>query len=385
MSILRRIWRVAWRLAICALLLFWICHTIFLNEARTAWQRDQLDWEQLEPSQQRRIAWRIGPGELWTTITRVHAGWLAASIALVGSVILVGVIRWRLVLRAHGLPLSFSRTLAISLVGHFFNSFLLGSTGGDLLKAYYAARQTHHKKTEAVVTVFADRLMGLFSMLLFAAVMLAVNLHLVQRHRALAVAGLLVLLMLLACGLLLALSFWGGLSRPWPRARIWLRNLPKGELLERSLDACRLLGQRPGMLVRTIGLSMLLNTLCVFQILALVRGMQLDVPVSVLFVIVPVVICISALPITPSGLGLRENLFVLLLAHPMVRVPATEALSLSLLAYAGSVVWSLLGGWVYLGMRDRHEFDNINNDGPDEQQEYPANSNPAREGANRSV
>jgi hypothetical protein len=44
----------------------------------------------------------------------------------------------------------------ISLVAHFFNSFLLGSTGGDLMKAYYAARETHHKKTEAVMTVFAD-------------------------------------------------------------------------------------------------------------------------------------------------------------------------------------------------------------------------------------
>jgi glycosyltransferase 2 family protein len=356
-NLARRIWRVSWRLVICAVLLFWIFQTIFLNEARSAWERESHNWEELAPSEQRRLAWSLGPTELWRTLTRIDPGWLALSVGLMGCTIFVGMVRWRLVLHAHGLPLSIGRATTISLVAHFFNSFLLGSTGGDLLKAYYAARLTHHKKTEAVVTVFADRLIGLFSMLLFATIMLGVNLNLIQRHRPLTLAGLLVGLMLLTCGMLLALSFWGGLSRPWPRARAWLRNLPKGELLERSLEACRVLGQKPRLLIRMMGLSMVLNTLCVLQVLALARGMDLEIPVLVLFVVVPVVICIAALPITPSGLGLRENLFVLLLAHPVLQVPATEALSLSLLAYAGSVSWSLVGGVVYLSLRDRRQLD----------------------------
>jgi glycosyltransferase 2 family protein len=357
LNLVRRIWPISWRLVICGLLLFWIFHAIFLNEARAAWERQGRDWEQLVPSQQWRLAWTLGPTGLWAALTRVQPGWMALSIVLVGTIVFVGVLRWRLLLRAHGLLLPFSRASAISLVAHFFNSFLLGSTGGDLLKAYYAARHTHHKKTEAVVTVFADRLIGLFSMLLFAAVMFLVNLSLVARHRPLAFAGSLVFFMLLACGFLLVLSLWGGLSRPWPRARAWLRNLPKGDLLERSLEACRVLGQKPGLLLRMMGLSMVLNTLCVLQVLALVRGMNLDVPLIVLFLVVPVVICISALPITPSGLGLRENLFVLLLAHPILQVPATEALSLSLLTYAGSLSWSLVGGLVYLNLRDCQHLD----------------------------
>jgi glycosyltransferase 2 family protein len=356
-NLARRIWRVSWRLVICAVLLFWIFHTIFLNEARSSWERQGHHWEQLHRSEQRRLIWTHGPQELWRTITRVHPGWLGLSIGLMGSTIFVGMLRWRLVLHAHGLPLSVPRASTISLVAHFFNSFLLGSTGGDVLKAFYAARLTHQKKTEAVVTVFADRLIGLFSMLLFATIMLGANADLVRRHQPLALAGLLIGIMLLTCGLFLALSLWGGLSRPWPRARAWLRDLPKGELLERSLLACRVLGQQPRLLLRMMGLSMILNTLCVLQLLALVRGMDLEVPLLVLLVVVPVVICISALPITPSGLGLRENLFVLLLAHPILQVPATEALSLSLLAYAGSVSWSLIGGLVYLNLRDRRHLD----------------------------
>ena len=114
---------------------------------------------------------------------------LALSLGLMGATIVLGVFRWRMVLRVHGLDLSVGRAAEISFVAHFFNSFLLGSTGGDLLKAYYAARETHHKKTEAVVTVIVDRLLGLFAMLLFACLMMPPNLALLRAHKRLAALG----------------------------------------------------------------------------------------------------------------------------------------------------------------------------------------------------
>jgi hypothetical protein len=68
---------------------------------------------------------------------------------------------------------------------------------------------------------------------------------------------------------------------------------------------------------------------------------------------------VSALPITPSGLGVRENLYVLMLAVPEINVSATRALSLSLLAYAGSLFWSLIGGVVYVSLKERHHLDEV--------------------------
>jgi glycosyltransferase 2 family protein len=353
---LQRIWRVAWRFMVCGLLLVWIFHSIFLSEAQSAAQRQGQDWSQLTAAQQRQAAWAVGPTELWKTLTLVNPGWLALSLVCMGLTLVLGVIRWRSVLRVAGLPLPFSRTLEISLVAHFFNSFLLGSTGGDLFKAYYAAQETHHQKTEAVVAVVADRLIGLFAMLLFASLMIIGHLGLLARHQPLMAASLLIGGMLMACGALIALSFWGGLSNAWPKARTWLRSLPKGELLERTLNACRIFGRERRVLGGALGLSMLLNVACVLQFMALARGLDLELSPSRLFLVVPVVICIAALPITPSGLGLRENLFVVLLAHSSIGVSATDALSLSLLAFAGSLAWSLLGGLVYLTFRQRHHL-----------------------------
>lgn len=132
-----------------------------------------------------------------------------------------------------------------------------------------------------------------------------------------------------------------------------------GERLEQSLDACRHYGRVPGFLPRTIGLSMVLNAACVGQIMALAAGLGMQIPARALFVIVPMIICLAALPITPSGLGVRENLYVWTLAVPEIGVPAKEALSLSLLAYAGSLAWSMVGGVVYATFKDRHHLQEV--------------------------
>ena len=359
MSAVRKILGVAWRPAVCALLMVWILHAIFLNEGRLSWQREGQSWDALARPEQWHVAWSRGPRELWQTLTLVEPEALLLSILFMGLTILIGVIRWRMVLRVHGLHLSFGRATEISLVAHFFNSFLLGSTGGDLLKAYYAARETHHKKTEAVVTVFVDRLVGLFAMLSFAGLMMLPNLQLLFSHPRLAAVAWFILAMLLGCGLMVGASFWGGVSWTLPRARQWVRRLPKGELLERSLDACREFGRDRGFLFRAMTLSMAANAVCVFQILALAWGLKLAISPVALFVIVPIIICISALPVTPSGLGVRENLYVLMLAVPEINVPATQALSLSLLAYAGSLFWSATGGVVYLTLKRRHQLDEV--------------------------
>lgn len=344
---------VAWRLGIGAVLLLWIVHSIFTVEGRQTWKDMGQVWEELSRWKQWTVAWSYGPGKLWNTLGLVGFQGLAFSLVCMGMTVLLGVIRWRMVLELQGLNLSFGRAAEISLVAHFFNSFLLGSTGGDLLKAYYAARETHHKKAEAVTTVFLDRLVGLFAMLLFACLMIGLNLSLVRGNAPLRALAWLIALMMLGCATAVAVSLWGGVSRWWPQARHWLRQRPKGELFERGLHAARLLGKHPFVLARVLLLSMALNVFCVLQVMSLAWGMGLSIPAKALFVIVPAIVCISAMPITPSGLGVRENLYVLTLGVPGIKVEATAALALSLLAYAGSLLWSILGGIVYVARKDR--------------------------------
>ena len=345
-------WQKTWRIGLCALLLLWIVHSIFVNEARQ--KHGAESFAQLPRTEQWRQGWTVGPSQLARTLGTVRPFHFAVSFLLMGSTLALGVARWRLALRVQGLNLGWSRAVEISLVAHFFNSVLLGSNGGDVMKAWYAARETHHKKTEAVLSVVVDRMIGLWAMLLFACAMMLLNLRLMLDNERLRLLAIIIFAMMLAGSVVLGTAFWGGISRRWSGARAWLRRLPKGAWLENTLDSCRLFGRTPHFVSRSLSVSMLLNAACVAQFIVIAHGMNLSVSPALMFVAVPVVICISALPITPNGLGVRENLFVQMLA--VIGVDPTSALSLSLLAYAGSLCWSLVGGVVYLALRQKHHL-----------------------------
>jgi uncharacterized membrane protein YbhN (UPF0104 family) len=343
-------------LAICLLLLGFAFHGIFMHEGRMAWEASGRHWDDLSRSSQWLEAWVLGPVGLWNTILLLRPMDGVLSLVFMGMTIVAGLFRWHLFLSAQGLGLSLGRTAEISFVAHFFNSVLLGSAGGDLMKALYAARETHHLKAESVMTVVVDRLVGLFATLFFAALMMIPNLDLLRTHGRLAAVSGVVLGSLAIVTVVVVLSFWGGLSRLWPNARNMLAKVPKGALVERSLLAARGFGKRPGTLLTALAWSMLLNSACVLQIWALTRGLGVHVPLRWLMVIIPTVVFLSSIPITPNGLGVRENLYVWMLTVPEIGVPATTALSLSLLAFAGSLLWSLVGGVVYLKFRRQHHL-----------------------------
>jgi len=354
---LKACWRVGWRVGFCLCLLLWIFHSIFMTQGKVAAQAAGLDWTALDHWHQWQWAWSNGPRDLWHMLRLAQLWALILSATLVGLALFVGVLRWRMVLEVQGLDLPLGRATRISFVAQFFNSFLLGSTGGDLIKAYYAARETHHKKTEAVTTVFVDRLVGLWAMLFFAGVMMTPNLRLLAASRDLYVPAILIVAMLAGVTVVLGLAFWGGVSKRFPRARHYLRRLPKGDLLERALDSCRQFGKQKNFLFKTVCISLALNVVWVLQVMVLGNGLNVSIPTLALFAIVPIILCISSLPITPNGLGVRENLFVLMLAA--LRVPRTAALSISLLVSAEGLFWSMLGGMIYMGLREKEHLEEV--------------------------
>ena len=63
-----------------------------------------------------------------------------------GCAFLLQTERWRRLLRVQEINLGWWRTLRVYLIGAFFNLFLLGATGGDIVKIYYAMRETVFQK-----------------------------------------------------------------------------------------------------------------------------------------------------------------------------------------------------------------------------------------------
>lgn len=94
--------------------------------------------------------------------------YLAAAAGCLVAATAIQFYRWYLLVRALGLPFTVRNTFRLGMVGYFYNTFLPGSVGGDLVKAVFIAKEQAGRRAAAVATVLADRLLGLFGLLLFA-------------------------------------------------------------------------------------------------------------------------------------------------------------------------------------------------------------------------
>ena len=187
--------------------------------------------------------------------------------------------------------------------------------------------------------------------------------------RKMKVVILIVLGMTAACAAFIFVSFWGGVTKTFPKAREWLRRLPKGPEIERSLAAFREFGRDKTFFLRVLPVSMAANFLCVILVLFLVWGFGLNAPFDALSLVVLVATCISSLPITPSGLGVRENLYVMFLAAPPISIKPAEGLLISLVGYSTSLFWSMIGGFVYLLVKKKEHLDEIKEETEAEERE----------------
>jgi uncharacterized protein (TIRG00374 family) len=113
-----------------------------------------------------------GLGQVWERhVTRhepIHLGFLGAAFAIYIVALVLTLIRWHILVRALGLEITFRDSFRYGLVGVFFNTFLPGSVGGDIITAAVLARgQT--RRTAAVATVVMDRAIALWALVWFVA------------------------------------------------------------------------------------------------------------------------------------------------------------------------------------------------------------------------
>ena len=254
--------------------------------------------------------------------------------------------RWKLILDAHDIHLSWRATLALFMTGQFFNAFMLGATGGDVIKAYYVARKTSHRKTEAVTTVVIDRTVGLVALILLALVVMLFRIRYVLSDPR--------MLYGLAFVGILAAGIVGGstamlLAQRYRNRWNWLRavlNTRIGSVFERVFESFYLSLTHPVLLLKVLPLSILNHCLFIMLMFSLAKALELGLSLTDVFTVGPIIAVIGAVPITPGGLGLREFAAVTYLG--VVGVSATSAMPLSLLLYATMLLWSMVGGVVFL-------------------------------------
>src|SRR6266700_1648323 len=107
--------------------------------------------------------------------------WLAAAIAAYIIVEIAAAIRWQILLRVQKIRLNVPRLIGLFLIGMFYNQFLPGGTGGDIIKSYLLLKETTEHKAGALLAVVFDRLIGLVALVAITVTLLSLRFDLLSR------------------------------------------------------------------------------------------------------------------------------------------------------------------------------------------------------------
>ena len=280
--------------------------------------------------------------------------WFVVAAALRLVTILIGTVRWWMLVRAQDIPFSFRDAMRFGFLGNLFNYVLPGSVGGDVTKVVLAVREKPEARAVVAATVVLDRLLGLYSLVLVGA--LASLLHpSLWSHPELGVVMLIFLGGSVAglVGILIALHPAALNSRVMKK----LQALPKvGSLVTELCRGVALYQSRRRVLAAAVGLGLAVHVTNISALVSCTAALGMVEAPSWLahLLIVPVAEIAAAFLPLPGGIGAREGALQVLYGFLMGSESAMQAgfftgLSFSLL----SVAIALAGGaWVFL-QRDR--------------------------------
>ena len=292
------------------------------------------------------LAHKIEWAELGRRIQSAEPAGIVVALVLFGVTLFLSAVRWQILLRVQEIALRFLPIFQVSMIGQFFNSFLLGTTGGDVVKILYVARLAPHKKSAAGLSVLLDRVIGLIALIVLTVGLSASRYRLLtstaQSAQALwtfyliaaGVAGVLTV-----AALLPVLLRFANLKR-------LEKKLPFHEQIERISEAFARNSRNPGANAEALLLSFVAHLLNFFSQYAVARALHLDVSFATVATATAIIFVLISIPISVAGLGVRESLFVLFLG--LSGVSREGAIAVSLIGFSISLVWSIVGGVIHL-------------------------------------
>ncbi len=241
--------------------------------------------------------------------------------------------RWSVLARPLGFNLPQRRYLRLYFEGMFFSLCLPSSIGGDVFKAYRLANDSAGRVL-AGCTVLADRATGLIGLAVIGLTALAGRSFALSPWVTVAVGIALLAAALVAVSVTLKIINWlTGHLRPGGRASQFATQLVPYH-------------SRPEVFRRAVGWGLLVQCLNVVMVIEIGQAMGLAIPLAAYCVAVPAVAMLTILPVSISGVGVREGGLAWMLGQ--YGLAPAMGVTLGLLWFLVTVTGGLIGGAIYL-------------------------------------
>ncbi len=288
-------------------------------------------------------------------VTALHEGnfwWIIAAVLMAGVAPVCAIARWWMLLRVQGIHLPVRRASQLYMVGMFFNLFLLGSTGGDAVKLFYLLREipAPEKRAGAFLAVVMDRLLGLVAL-----AVLSITFVLARYGWLTQTAGttywvnwFLFILGSALFGIIVTV-----IAAHFNIVRFLPEKIPGRKTLLELVAAIQSNTRAWRTTLACVGVSLVghMAMFVVFYFAALV--MRAAVEFWDVTVVMPIINTYASLPVSLSGVGVREALFTTLLGD-LCHLAKDRAVLISVVGFLCSTVfYGLVGGVCYLFYKGR--------------------------------
>jgi uncharacterized protein (TIRG00374 family) len=260
------------------------------------------------------------PEALWQQVLLSNKWYLVGALAAYALAVAVSGVKWGVLLLATGLRVVPRRLFAYQWIAEFFNSFLPAQVGGDVMRGYALASDTH-RRADAAASVIIDRFMGLFILMLAAAVAASAMLAWGRPNGAHFRGEELVAMRIMALGSMAITAVLMGVlaavlsCRLKHLAEVLLALLPLShhtmpvwQKLSQAFNAYR---YRFSTLLQAALGSLLILLVASFQIWLIAEAVSPgSVSLMEVLVINPIIaLLLVAVPLSPGGLGVRQGAF----------------------------------------------------------------------------
>src|SRR5881296_1781572 len=270
--------------------------------------------------------------------------WVFLGILAYVVVEVAAAFRWHVLLKVQKIRLTLPRLSGLFLIGMFYNQFLPGGTGGDIIKSYYLLKETPDKKAGALLAVVFDRFIGLVALVAITATLIALRYDFLSQKPETRNLLWLLLILLSASVAFLAATF---VISGFKLFHYFPAYFPGRDKLIEIFAAYHLYARHWRATLLAFGASIVahLATFTTFLFAAYALGVR--VPLVDFFAVMPVERTISALPISFAGIGLREKVVQIML-NGLCGVPEAKAILIGSLSFLIILVCCLPGAIVYL-------------------------------------
>lgn len=254
-------------------------------------------------------------------------------------------IRWKKIVEQKT-PLAFPLSFQLTLIGQFFSFFIPGGVSGDVIKALELSKTNDLSRSDSFATVLSDRILGLFSMVLFSTAFLTLD-YLDSKTESsfhYLISSTVMLLGMLA-GILMG-----------PRIITFLSSffvLQKNKILvtaEKIISSFALTFssfRNKKILFSTILLSLLIQILSTYFMSEVIKALGVEMPsFFVFFALSCFGFLASAIPITPAGIGVGQTAFYFLFTTISVDLGNAAVTAVSMLQLF-MFLYALIGGLLF--------------------------------------